>query len=113
MKASAFGLTHKKILLMFPEGERSIDGSVKKFKKGAPILAKHLNVPIVPVALKGIHELWPRNRPINWVLVAPWSNHRVRIEIGEPIVLAAGVGYNDGALALRERVNAMWQALSS
>jgi long-chain acyl-CoA synthetase len=113
MKASAFGLAHRKILMMFPEGERSIDGTVKKFKKGAPILARHLNVPMVPVALKGIHELWPRNRGINWRLVAPWSGHRVRIEIGEPMTLAAGVSYHDGAMALRERVNAMWQALSS
>ena len=113
MQASVFGLSHKKILMMFPEGERSIDGTVKKFKKGAPILARHLHVPMVPVALRGIHELWPRNRGINWSLVAPWSGHRVRIEFGEPMLLDAGVSYNDGALALRERVNAMWQGLSS
>ena len=31
-----------------------MDGTVKKFKKGAPILAQHLHVPIVPVAVKGI-----------------------------------------------------------
>lgn len=113
MKASALGLSHNKILMLFPEGERSIDGTVKKFKKGAPILARHLQVPLVPVALHGIHELWPRNRGINWRLVAPWSGHRVTIEIGEPMTVAAGVGYTDGATALRERVNAMWQALSS
>jgi len=113
LRASAFGLSHKKILMMFPEGERSIDGTVKKFKKGAPILARHLHVPVVPVALKGIHELWPRNRGINWSLVAPWSGHRVTIEFGEPMLLDTGVGYHDAALALRERVNAMWEVLSS
>ena len=113
MKAGAFGLTHGKVLLLFPEGERSIDGTVKKFKKGATILAQHLNVPIVPVALKGIHELWPRNGKVDWALVAPWSGHRVRIEIGEPVTIAAGVNSNDAAATLRERVNAMWQALSS
>ena len=42
MKAGAFGLAHGKILMLFPEGERSIDGTVKRFKKGAPILAQHL-----------------------------------------------------------------------
>ena len=113
MKAGAFGLSHGKILMLFPEGERSIDGTVKKFKKGAPILAQHMNVPLVPVAVAGIYELWPRNKPINWRLVAPWSGHRVRIEIGEPMSLAAGAAYNDGAMKLRERVNAMWEALSS
>ena len=113
MKASAFGLAHGKILVMFPEGERSIDGTVKKFKKGAPILAQHLGVPIVPVALKGIYEWWPRNQPINWALVAPWSGHRAAIDIGEPMTLAETANYTDSAMALRERVNAMWSALSA
>lgn len=113
MTAGAFGLTHGRILMLFPEGERSIDGTVKKFKKGAPILARHLNVPMVPVALKGIYELWPRNGGVNWRLVAPWSGHRVRIEIGEPVTLAAGADDTAGALTLRERVSVMWQALST
>ena len=113
MQAGAFGLAHGKILLLFPEGERSIDGTVKKFKKGAPILAQHLRVPMIPVALKGSYELWPRNRSITWRLLAPWSGHRVRIEIGEPITLPADATATEGAMRVRERVNAMWQALSS
>ena len=88
MQAGAFGLTHGKILVLFPEGERSIDGTVKKFKKGAPILAQHLGVPIVPVAIKGVYELWPRGRGINWRLVWPWSGHRIQIVIGKPMTFA-------------------------
>ena len=110
MQAGAFGLANGKILMLFPEGERSIDGTVKKFKKGAPILAQHLRVPIVPVALKGIYELWPRNRGINWRRVAPWSGHRVSIEIGEPMAFAETANYTDSTSRLRERVNAMWEA---
>jgi long-chain acyl-CoA synthetase len=113
LQAAAFGLTHGKILLLFPEGERSIDGTVKKFKKGAPILAQHLGVPVVPVALKGIYELWPRNHGINWRLVAPWSGHRVSIAIGEPMTLPATATYQDSANQLRSRVNGMWEALST
>ena len=63
MKAGGFGLRHGMILILFPEGERSIDGSVKTFKKGAAVLSLHLGAPIVPIALEGIYELWPRNRP--------------------------------------------------
>ena len=103
MQACAFGLTHGKILVLFPEGERSLDGTVKKFKKGAPILAQHLGVPVVPVALKGIYEVWPRNGGINWRLVAPWSGHRVSIEFGEPIALPGTANYNDSATGLRSR----------
>jgi long-chain acyl-CoA synthetase len=113
MQASALGLGHGKILLLFPEGERSIDGTVRKFKKGAAILAQHLGVPVVPVALKGIHEVWPRSRGINWRLVAPWSGHRVSIEIGEPLSLPSTANYTDSAARLRARVSEMWEALSA
>ena len=111
MKAGAFGLAHGKALLLFPEGERSIDGTVKRFKKGAPILAQHLQVPIVPVALRGAYEIWPRTRGIQWRLLWPWSGHRVRIAIGPPIDVAEGEGYATAATRVRDAVDAMWQRL--
>jgi long-chain acyl-CoA synthetase len=111
MKAGAFGLAHGKVLVLFPEGERSIDGTVKKFKKGAPILAQHMRVPIVPVAIKGVYELWPRGRSLNWRMLGPWSHHRVKIVIGEPMSIPEGADYNETATALRDRVEKMWRAL--
>ena len=42
--------------MLYPEGERSIDGTPKTFKKGAAILAHHLNVPIVPVAIDELKD---------------------------------------------------------
>jgi long-chain acyl-CoA synthetase len=108
MQAGAFGLRHGKILVLFPEGERSIDGTVKRFKKGAPILARHLGVPIVPVALHGIYEIWPRNRAVNWSLLLAWSGHRVSIEFGEPMTFGEDESYTDAALRLRETVATMW-----
>ena len=62
MQAGAFGLRQNKVLMLYPEGERSIDGVPKTFKKGAAILSHHLNVPIVPIALEGFHEAWPRTK---------------------------------------------------
>lgn len=111
MKAGAFGLSRGKVLLLFPEGERSIDGTVKRFKKGAPILATHLGVPIVPVALKGIFELWPRNRGLNWRLVLPWSGHRVRVEFGPPLAAAEHDAYTDTTDRLRTAVAGLWDRL--
>jgi long-chain acyl-CoA synthetase len=104
MQAGAFGLTHGKTLILFPEGERSIDGGVKKFKKGAPILAQHLRAPIVPVALTGVYELWPRNRPFNWSVVWPWSGHRITVVIGEPMAFPPDESSHDAAERLRSRV---------
>jgi long-chain acyl-CoA synthetase len=111
MQAGAFGLAHGKILVLFPEGERSIDGPVKKFKKGAPILAQHMRVPIVPVAIKGVFELWPRGRSFNWRLLRLWSSHRVKIVIGEPMMFAENADYNQTATELRDRVEKLWRAL--
>ena len=111
MKAGAFGLAHGKVLVLFPEGERSIDGTVKKFKKGAPILSQHMRVPIVPVAIKGVYELWPRKRGINWSLVWPWSGHYVDIVIGQPMSFDEYADYNASASQLRERVEKMWNAV--
>ena len=110
MQASAFGLQRGKILMLFPEGERSIDGTVKRFKKGAPILAQHLGVPIVPVAIRGAYEMWPRNRGINWRKLLPLG-HRVRVSFGEPVRFDATADYAASANQLRERVQRLWEFL--
>jgi long-chain acyl-CoA synthetase len=111
MQASARGLRHGKILMLFPEGERSIDGTVKRFKKGAPILAQHLGVAIVPVAIKGAHELWPRNCTITWRLLMPWNRHRVRVAFGAPMQFNAMADYAASAAQLRGAVDDVWQRL--
>lgn len=43
-------------ILIFPEGTRSRDGRIGRFKKGAFYLAEQLNLDIVPVLLHGIHH---------------------------------------------------------
>jgi 1-acyl-sn-glycerol-3-phosphate acyltransferase len=45
---------------VFPEGERSIDGTVKIFRKGPAILASELGAPVAPAGLSGTYESWPR-----------------------------------------------------
>jgi len=111
MKAGAFGLSHGKVLVLFPEGERSIDGTVKRFKKGAPILSRQLGVPVVPVAVKGVYELWPRGRAFNWRAMLPWRRARVRLQFGDPVQFTDGESYADAANRLRAIVDAMWQKL--
>lgn len=60
MKAGAIGLKHGKVLNIYPEGERAFDGDIHEFKKGAAILATELDLPILPVALDGLHKVWAR-----------------------------------------------------
>ncbi len=60
MKAGAIGLKHGKVLNIYPEGERAFDGELHMFKKGAAILATELDLPIIPVALDGLQNVWAR-----------------------------------------------------
>ena len=62
MQASSYVLKNNKMVCIFPEGERTIDGEIKEFKKGVGILAKELNVPLVPVYIAGSYESWPRTK---------------------------------------------------
>jgi 1-acyl-sn-glycerol-3-phosphate acyltransferase len=107
MQAGADGLRLKKILVLFPEGERSIDGELKKFRKGAPILSAHLDVPIVPVAIDGLYDLWPRGRSFNWRGMLPWRGKPVLVEFGPPLRVARGA-YGEGTAALRAAVARMF-----
>jgi long-chain acyl-CoA synthetase len=119
MRAGAYGLRHGKVLILFPEGERSPDGAVRKFKKGAAILAHQLDVPIVPVAIHGAFEVWPRGKPFRWGALLPWwPGARPAIRFGLPLSpqnLPAAPGSDRYAMLterLRASVQQMWDALN-
>jgi long-chain acyl-CoA synthetase len=116
MQAGAAGLREGRILVLFPEGERAIDGSVRTFKKGAAILAHHLGAPIVPVALRGVYEIWPRNRALNWRSLMPGAGTTVRLQAGPPIRPAEGSAgdqaYKTLTADLRGAVGTMFDALA-
>ena len=122
MQAGAFGLRHGKVLILFPEGERTVDGEIKKFKKGAAILAQHLRAPIVPVAIRGAFDFWPRGRGFQWSACLPGNGRRVTLDIGEPIAppppLPAGISlreaeaqYAAATQSVRDAVARMYQQL--
>ncbi len=121
MQAGAYGLRLGKILVLFPEGERSIDGQIKKFKKGAPILSMHLKAPIVPVALEGMFDVWARGRSFQWRSLLPGVG-ATRMRCGAPIpasepprpgagVAEAEAHYSAAADGLRSSVLELWQSL--
>jgi long-chain acyl-CoA synthetase len=90
MQAGAAGLRLGRVLVLFPEGERSIDGELKPFRKGAPVLSAQLGVPIVPVAMDGLFQLWPRGRSFQWRALLPRNVTPVRLAFGTPITLPKG-----------------------
>ena len=50
-------------VVVFPEGTRSPDGSVRRFKRGSFGLAIAAGVPVVPVSLAGVKGVVPRGLP--------------------------------------------------
>lgn len=59
-KATHFIRDKKYSFLIFPEGTRSLDGKLKRFKRGGFFLALDSGVPIIPMSLKGTFELMPK-----------------------------------------------------
>jgi len=67
--------------LSSPEGERSPDGAVRKFKKGAAILSISSACDRA-VAIHGVFELWPRGKPFQWGALLPWAGTRPALSFG-------------------------------
>ena len=49
-------------VVIFPEGTRTKDGCLGKFKKGAFTIARDLHLPIIPITIKGAFEVMPYNK---------------------------------------------------
>ncbi len=47
-------------VVVFPEGARTPDGRLKRFKRGAYILAEEFGLPVVPVTIDGAYSVMPR-----------------------------------------------------
>ncbi|HWA94109.1 MAG TPA: lysophospholipid acyltransferase family protein [Terracidiphilus sp.] len=65
-------------LFVFPEGSRTPDGSLKPFLAGAAFLAIRAQVPLVPIALKGVYDLLP-------IHTRHFYPCDVTLTVGEPI----------------------------
>jgi 1-acyl-sn-glycerol-3-phosphate acyltransferase len=73
-------------VLVFPEGERSTDGRMHPFRPGIGLLVKRVRAPIVPVAIAGAFDAWPRFQllPIPAPLFLPPTRRTVAVVYGKP-----------------------------
>ncbi len=65
-------------ILIFPEGETTEDGKMMHFRTGIGLLAKQLNLPIIPMRLRGLYDLKIEKR----MMARPGH---VRVTIGQPV----------------------------
>ncbi|MEM1329857.1 MAG: lysophospholipid acyltransferase family protein [Planctomycetota bacterium] len=80
-------LGEDKAVLLFPEGSRSEDGTIGEFKRGAALMLKRAKCPIVPVAIEGVYDAFPRTRKLPRLFGA-----RIAVWYGEPIQPGADLG---------------------
>lgn len=97
LRLAAEGLRLGLVLMVFPEGERSIDGDLKVFRKGPAILATHLQVPVVPVGIQGTFEAWRRAS-------GRIRLHPISITYGPPLTPREGESADDFNDRLKEAV---------
>jgi 1-acyl-sn-glycerol-3-phosphate acyltransferase len=85
-------------LIVFPEGTRSVDGTVARFKGGMFLVAIEAGLPIVPVSIAGSRHVMLKGR----LMTCPGD---VTITVHEPIP-TSGLG-RDGARDLAARARAV------
>lgn len=70
-------------IVIFPEGERTLDGEILRFKKGSFKLATETNGIIIPLTLKGTFDIQKRGE---WKMK---RNQLVTVVVDEPIYVSS------------------------
>lgn len=83
-------------LVVFPEGSRTIDGKVHKFKAGIFLLAIENGLPIVPISVSGSRTVMPKGRFSVWPAL-------VTVTVHEPIPTTGLTRDDARAIAARVR----------
>lgn len=68
-------------LCTFPEGTRSRDGKVKKFKNGAFKMAHKAGAPVIPLSIVGGHKV----NPSHWMFINKPARNICKVVVNEPI----------------------------
>ena len=92
-------LKQGKNVVIFPEGRRTHTGELGEFKKTFAILARELQVPVVPVCIKGAFEALPRSKSFP-------SPHDMEIEYLTPIQPDSNLSYEEIANQVKQAINA-------
>jgi long-chain acyl-CoA synthetase len=82
-------------VLIFPEGTRSAEGKLARFRPGIGLLVKQAQAPVLPVAITGLGELKLKGR--GW-----FRSGKIQVRVGEPLRF----GPLENESAITERLHA-------
>lgn len=94
------------IFILFPEGTRSRDGTMGRFKPGLGMLVAGTNVPVVPCYLDGAHRAMPPGAK------RPRFGVKLRMTIGKPSLFADHPNERDGWDRIATRVESDVRSLA-
>jgi len=97
-------LNSGKSLLLFPEGTRSWDGSLGKFKRGSLLAALKSGASIIPVAISGSFCLMPRDTRLIRM-------GKVKFSIGKPLHIKNQEEYEEKLEEVRNAIARMIEPL--
>lgn len=86
-------LKQGEMVVIFPEGTRSRDGEIAPFRPGFTALAVRSGAFILPVAVEGAFQAWPRWRKVPGL-------GRIRVHFGVPLTSAEIAGCDERELSV-------------
>lgn len=78
MKETIRRLHEGHMLNIFPEGSRTEDGEIGKIEKGAALVIRRADVPVIPVAINGAFRAWPAHQKLP-------RPHPIQVMYGPPL----------------------------
>lgn len=104
MRAAIEQLKAGRLVVIFPEGSRSPDGSLQEFKRGVWVMMMRSGVPVLPAAVEGCFDAMPRTRTLPRIF-----GQRVAVAFGTPIPHAElkALGADAGLARLAAEVDAL------
>lgn len=98
-----------RVIVIFPEGSRTPDGHIQPFKRGMWLLMSRSGVPVLPAAVEGCYQAWPRSKPFPRLFA-----QRVMVGFGEPVAYQTlkDMGSEKGLAYLAQRVELLRQKLA-
>lgn len=106
MKKAESHLKRGNSIFIYPEGTRSEDGTVYKFKSGAFTLAKRVGVPVLPIAISGSTNALPKGE------LFIRGKHYIRVKVMDeiPVEVVAETSARDLAAMVENEIRAFVEA---
>ena len=86
-------------IVVFPEGTRSPDGWVQRFRHGAARLAIEMGMPVVPIAIVGAYAAMPKGR--SWPRP---GRPPIRMRFGPPVMPEPGESHQELSIRLQQAI---------